>query len=123
MRSVELDDAIPGRREETFAVRVFRIRKYLRDASVMDDDRWRIRARRGGCFFDERVRLRRREKIQPIAHHARHDGSQSGPQIEAIDQSERCEQHSKAICIRENRADCAALHSIDQPAIVMVFNE
>src|SRR5271168_2171429 len=115
----ELDDAISGGREQTLAVQVFRIRKYLRDASVMDDDRRRIRARRGGCFFDERALLRRRKKIQPIAQHARHDGSQSGPQTQAIDKCERCEKHSKAIWIRENRADGAALDSIEQRASVM----
>ncbi len=90
---------------------------------MMDNDRWRIRSRRRSCFFEERALLRRRKKIQPIAHDARHDGSQSGPQTQAVDKCERCEKHSKAIRIRKNRAYGAALESIDQPASVMAFDE
>ncbi len=75
------------------------------------------------CFFGKRARLRRREKIQPIARDARHDGSQSGPQTEAIDQLEGHEKNFKTIWIRENRADGAALDSIDEPASVMAFDE
>src|ERR1035437_4051571 len=99
-------------------VQVFRIGKYLRDA------RRCVNTWRDGCFRGERAQggFMRRKKIEPIANHARQDGSQSGSQAEAIDQLQRREQHPETNGGRENRADGAPLESIDEAAAMILLD-
>src|SRR5208282_3016406 len=121
----ELDDAITGGGEQTLTVQVFRIRKYLRDASMMHDDRRCVAARCDVCSLGERAQIgfKRREKIKPIVNHARHDGSQSRSQAKAIDKLKRREQHPKTTGVWENRADGAPLESIGEAAAMILLDE
>src|ERR1700676_744837 len=103
--------AIAGRGEQTFSVKIFGNGEYLRDASMMHHDRLCVSARRDGCCRCDWTRIRRegRQKIEPIAHRARHNGSQSRSQTEQIDESQRREKCLEALWIRENRAHGATL--------------
>ena len=123
--SFEMHDVIAGRGEQTFTIKIFGIGKHLRDASVMHHDRGRVSARCDGCCRGEwtRIRRERRQKIEPIAHRARDDGSQRRPQAQSIDQLQRRKKRAETIRIRENRADSATLQSIDEAATMIALDE
>jgi hypothetical protein len=70
-----------------------------------------------------RVGDERWKQIEPIAHRARHDGSESGPELHALNEHKRREEHPEPRGIWKDRGNGASLDSFDEAATMMLLDE